>query len=32
MRRIISFYIYKVSVYIFSNESINIIKELSYII
>ncbi len=32
MRRIISFYIYKVSIYIFSNESISVIKGLDYII
>ncbi len=32
MRRIISFYTYKVSVYISNNENINVIKELNYII
>ncbi len=32
MRRIISFYIYKVSVYISNNRSINMIEELDYII
>ncbi len=32
MRRIISFYIYKISVHISNSESINIVKELDYII
>jgi len=32
MRRIISFYIYEISIYISNSESINIIEELNYII
>ncbi len=32
MRKIISFYIYKVSVYISNNKNISIIRELDYII
>jgi len=32
MHKIISFYIYKINIYISSSENINIIKELNYII
>ncbi len=32
MRRIISFYMYEVSIYISNSENINVIKELNYII